>query len=321
MSDLDGSTSRGERVAKRDRKQCSVWFHPSTSGICVSIMFQLGKRMQGETRLLGIRGDRALGSFRLRCEVQLVFAKQPGDDKVAIVDLCGDMGLRFKTENPHHLGRVYQSDPQPVIYAGASHTCSVGLCIDLSSTQLEAIEERRLGRGLDVILRLSGVGSSADGFFSIGDTASLQVNQGTWIEVLERMGYRHTMLLEIPMPIVTSATPMTNAIDHLRAAQEYMLRGEWRQSVAATRDVMESIALVHSRVESGDSELEVLFRNMRSRKLPERIALLRRALQALAGAAKHADADASQIEWGREDAVFAVCVASALVRRTALSSS
>lgn len=79
------------------------------------------------------------------------------------------------------------------------------------------------------------------------------MNQGGWVGVLEQMGYRRTLLIEVPVPSDGRPAGLVQAVELLGKAQEHILHGRDRDTVAACRVVLEAIAAALGDTEQGDS--------------------------------------------------------------------
>jgi hypothetical protein len=102
------------------------------------------------------------------------------------------------------------------------------LDIELDHRRLEAIEEIRLGEGLTFALSLWGRVTVESTFHNVSHEDSLQVNQGTWVELLGQCGYARTILLEVPVPDIDSAPALAEAVSHVQKAQEALVGGGYR---------------------------------------------------------------------------------------------
>jgi hypothetical protein len=140
-------------------------------------------------------------------------------------------------------------------------------------------------------------------------------NQSTWSKILEQIGYRKTLLLEIPLLPEEINPAFGNAIQHLQNAQTQMLQGHWRNTVSECRDVLESISVaLADKNEQTPEVLKSWFSDTQNMNKDQRIRLMRRAFTVLTNASKHADNNAASIEWSPTDAKMALSMAASLLQ-------
>jgi hypothetical protein len=89
-----------------------------------------------------------------------------------------------------------QSRVEP--YPGAAHKTQLYLECDLDPYRLGAVEDARSGADMQVNLAVAALISTPERYrFPSHQTASYLVTQSDWIRVLDEMGYRRSILLEI----------------------------------------------------------------------------------------------------------------------------
>ena len=150
------------------------------------------------------------------------------------------------------------------------------------------------------------ISSSGDSRWSTS-TAGYLVNQGMWVQVLEQLGYRKTLLLEVPVVGKDISPDLAAAAADLQHAQRAMERGDYRDAVGHCRDVMENVL----RALKDDDAID--FSNQRTMDKAERLRLLRRAFRVLTHPARHRDEVSVAIDWNRIDAACAISIAAALL--------
>lgn len=146
------------------------------------------------------------------------------------------------------------------------------------------------------------------------DEVLCNVPQSDWIAVLEQIGYRKTLLLEVPIPQGDEGSVPQR---HLETARSHMLRGQYEDAVASCRKALEGWTTQRSEVESISRARGTKKSAPRSLTLYERELLLRDAANNFADLAHHADDVANAERYGREDAVMMVAVTAAIICRRA----
>ena len=278
--------------------------------------FTLNGRVVAEVKISRVQGQVGLGIYRLLVQLDLVFMRMPEEEGAILHELTGDLQIEGRYAGSL---RLFQELGQFSIgqYEGS---LPVLLVADLSLRQLHAIEDLRQGRGLTIGVNISmtcwgklhagaGLLRSSSGYLSH------QVSQGAWIEILNEIGYRKIMLLEIPELAESLAPELTDAVAYIGKAQQALHRGEYREAVGCCRDVLESLSTAMGDGDLQDTEFQAFFRDLRSKDKAGRLRLVRRAMKILSHPARHADEVATQIEWNRTDATAMITMIAALLQQ------
>ncbi len=265
-----------------------------------------------------LQGRPGLGFYRLIAQVDLTtHGKQVGEE-VAVTNIGGELWIRGKGNQEHFLGYLRRQGTEfPLTTYRHISKGNISLEIELDARRIEALEQIRLGGDLSFRMNLYGVASGGREKSSQEVQATLQyrANQSTWAEILEQMGYRQTMLLEIPVPGDEVSPQLQEAVKHLQTAQTHMLRGHFRDAVGACRDVVESLSITLSDEKDQLPEaIQSWFKDTRSMDKKERLRIVRRALKVLTHPARHADEVSASIEWGPTDARTVILMAAALLQ-------
>jgi hypothetical protein len=278
--------------------------------------FTLNGTVVAEVKITRVHGQAGLGVYRLLVHLDLVFMRVPQGEGAILHELIGDLQIEGR-----YVGslRLFQDLGQFSIgqYQGSF---PVALVADLSLRQLQAIEDLRQGKGLTIGISIfmtcwgklhggTGLLRASSGHLSH------QVNQGAWIEVLNELGYRKIMLLEIPELAESLAPELTEAVAYIGKAQQALHRGEYREAVGCCRDVLESLSTAMDDNEVQDTEFQAFFKDVRSKDKAARLRLVRRAMKILSHPARHADEVATQIEWNRADAMALITMIAALLQQ------
>jgi len=282
---------------------------------CAMGYFSIDGRIYAEVKMTGLQGQPGLGFHRLLVHLDLIFMPLPEGEGAELQDLSGELMVEGR-----YLCQLRPMQEAPRVPVGKySGSYPLVMVADLSLQQLEAIEGIRLGKGLTIGAKLSmtwsGRVQNRIGLIRLpSDHLSHQVNQGTWAEILQQMGYRRVMLLEIPVPDERSSPELAEATAHLAKAQQALDRGEYREAVGCCRDVLESLSVALGDSDNQDPEVQSLFKNIRSMDKEARLRVLRRALKLLCHPARHADEVSAKIDWYRNDATSAITMIAALLR-------
>ena len=278
--------------------------------------FTFNGTVVAEVKIARVQGQVGWGVHRLLVHLDLLFMRMPEGEGAILHELIGDLQIEgrytgslklFQELGQFSIGQYQGSFP-------------VVLVTDLSLRQLQAIEDLRQGKGLTIGVNIAmtcwGKLHGGNGLLRASSGhLSYQVNQGAWIEVLNELGYRKIMLLEIPDLADSLAPELTETVAHLSKAQQALHRGEYREAVGCCRDVLESLSTALGDRDVQDPEFQVFFNDIRSKDKAARLRLVRRAMKTLSHPARHADEVATQIEWNRIDATAVITMVAALLQQ------
>jgi hypothetical protein len=258
-----------------------------------------------EGTVIGMRGERGAGFFRLILAVRLhinpVPERTPGH-RPHLTGLTADVFV-----NGVNLGRfVAHPWRWGVLEAGPmrSHSSEVYLECDLDRGRLEAIEDLRGGRDLPLHVQVQA--QVDDGRWQ-GGSVEHAVNQSAWNTVLEAVGYRRALLIEVPVPDSSADPELAAAVAYLAQAQAHLCAGRDRDAVGSCRDVLEELKKLPG------ADLPEPGSNQNAWSKAERVMKLRQALTKLTHPARHRDEDAARIIWSRIDAQAVVTMTAGLI--------
>jgi hypothetical protein len=238
-----------------------------------------------------------------------------------VTNIGGELWVHGKNNKEHYLGclRRQGADLPIETYQNAYQT-GITLEASLTPDQLAALEDVRLGGDLFFKLNILGLGNTDRDKRpqSLQTTLDYRSNQSAWIELLEQIGYKRTMLLEIPIAGDEVSPLFAEAREHLQIAQTHLLSGHYRDAVGACRDVMEALSSALSdEADQTPEEIKTWFEGTRSMGKEKRIRLIRRALKVLTHPARHVDEVTTTIEWKPVDARATIVMTAALLQLVA----
>jgi hypothetical protein len=199
------------------------------------------------------------------------------------------------------------------------------LGIVVSDQQLFAIEAARAAHD-DVRLRLKlqgtllAAGPDVHPVHTVDMPVSIQAAR--WRELLDQVGHGVGITLFIPSPLTDDGSPLSIADDdgrtsygqatnRLRQARDHLRGGDYEESVASCRRVLE----VLSRLTSLPTDKEVSAVRARDRTQEQRWAAMYYAAFGLASGAHHDDESTVEFTWTRVDADAALAATAGLLRR------
>ncbi len=269
-----------------------------------------------QLRIKQLNGVTGVGNFRLSFGLEFQFlAAPPVQYTASHVHLSGDLYTQRGdgSGGPRYVGRLILGGAGLVVLPGRYPvTLYETLNVELDRRQLEALDEIRQGTGLLFRFDLHMLLMCTPLVLQLPlQQLDFQVNQSSWLSLLEQIGFRRVMLFELPVPDASSSPQLATAVDHLSKAQQAYGRGEYREAVGACRDVLESLS---EALRDKDAVSKEDFENLRDKDKAARLRLLRRALIVLTHPARHADEVSAAIEWQRIDAFSILSMVAALVQ-------
>jgi len=276
--------------------------------------FMFGGNSLADVWFDGVQGQPALGSYRLLCKVHFQFMpRKSGPHPTVIQSLQGDLYAVQASGEQRYIGVARQWAQQSAFILDLEgHRREFLLAIDLSTEQIVAIEELRLGGKVKFVLAVSAVVSVQGAAENPTEFVTHEVPQGVWVEVLGAMNFQDVALIEIPRGEWRKDPKLASALRYFENLRGHVQRGDWRSAVSSMRDVMESIDRVLGE-EDPDGKHHTATPSLRDKGLPERLKHLRSALRLLAAPAKHADEPSEMVVWTRRDAILALHVSAAVL--------
>ncbi len=262
--------------------------------------------------LLQVSGSPGLGSYWLNVLFEIRPTVSTADGTV-LFGLVADLVVGGKT-----LPRLH---PQPTILPRALSSSwsefQVPLSCDLSRSQLEAVEEIRNGSNLQLNLTLYAQVALAGGdtWHSTGQIQHT-IGQSDWIALLGTLGYRRTLLLEVPLPDAVADPELAAAASSLGEAYHQLQIGHYRPAVAGCRDALEQLTTALGDLAALPQPVKKSLTGQVTKTWTkaERLRLLRQAVYILSSPAHHGDSAAALFEWDREDAVAIIGMTAAVIR-------
>lgn len=264
--------------------------------------------------MVGIDGSDGLGFFRLRFLVDLLGSRDAVEKDISLVELCADVHLGNKLFGR---ARSRSTDLPTRLPPGAMR--QIALEMDASPWQMEALERLRDGGDLTFTLWLSGSTASPEGLTPLVRAYQpvMQVNRGVWSDLLQRIGYRDALLLEVPLGDLRTDPNYRRAVEALSAAQHLMRTGEYERAVGECRKALEVIkSEASSETEASYSKIAQEIGNRSAREAwtkEERLNAIQAVLRLLTHIPHHAGGP--PVSWRRSDAVLALVTLAMLIEQ------
>lgn len=197
------------------------------------------------------------------------------------------------------------------------HSYSSTLLYDLTvhADQMLALEHIRHGRGLVFTFEIRGNSSCESVVRQFNETLHIRANATDWVDVLRAAQVANILLVGVSLPL-TPVRPETDAaIQFVRRANEFLLRGEYDSAVGACRQAIESVWTANE-LQTDAIRVRSAFCSPGDRKSMskfDRQLLLGEALRHYTHPAHHVTGNGDAAIFSKSDAALAIATAAALV--------
>lgn len=187
-------------------------------------------RRVAELRDIQISGLPGIGCYTLVLVLHFTATHPKAEVLIRNVSIRLDWGDNFQ----RMIASGIPDDSPPVRIT--QHSTDIQICfrLPLSPSQVGEIESRRNGGDFGLALWFVAESTQNGAFRSIAGRHEFPVRQQVWIEALECMEYRRTMLFELPVPGAES--PIGELV---RKAQLFLNKGEYEQTIGLCRQAIE----------------------------------------------------------------------------------
>jgi hypothetical protein len=201
------------------------------------------------------------------------------------------------------------------------------LVVSLTDSQLFALDAERRGDRLQLQLTLTGtlLHVPATVHPSMEQQITLFIQPAVWLQQLDQLGGELGVMIRVPSPLTDpgavpqpSAGPndpalssRSQAVARLRQARQEIVNGQYENSAATCRLVLDSLALLTPL----PAAKAVFDKRPHDRSQGERWAAVQHDVHSLLSAAHHDDALTRGFTWTRPDAEAVLALVSCLVMR------
>lgn len=280
--------------------------------VVVSITWN--SRIVADVTFRGVHGFQAAGSYLLRLSVGFAVTNWPQDVLMPTVLVTAAAVQVEGGGQALLLGHAIPETPVPFKVGAHSQPSTILYELLLSPAAIEAVERLRGGDRIQFRLKIQAHLTMGAETLATKDEVLCSVPQSDWIAVLEQIGYRKTLLLELPIPQGDEGSVPQR---HLETARSHMLRGHYEDAVASCRKALEGWTTQRAEVEAVKKARDTKRSDARSLTLYDRELLVRYAATNFADLAHHADDVANAERYSREDAAMMVAITAAILCRRA----
>ena len=194
--------------------------------------------------------------------------------------------------------------------------------LTLQSDQLLALEHLRQGHGLVFGIEVRGNALGPYGVRQVSETLKKEVSVGDWIPLLREANAGDILLVGINLPTVAQNPSITAAIEFVRRAHVFLLRGEYDAAVGECRRALESVWKLGKLSDAARNARKALstMDDRKSMSKQDRALALGEALMNFTHPAHHVEKDGAPEIFSRLDAALAVASTAALVSSLAYTA-
>lgn len=172
--------------------------------------------------------------------------------------------------------------------------------IILSKEPLEEIEKLRAGKNIDFRLDISGEYHDDYNQSCASESIRFKSNQNEWIEALKSMGFKGSVIFELPMDIDPTDDVKT-ALAVIEKAEEHLYYGKYDDVVAKCRIALDSIITNWGKIDSVRSSVKT---NKKGMTKQQRFFNVVDQIIHLTHLAHHPGEDGEYVSFTRSEAVF-----------------
>lgn len=255
-------------------------------------------------------GTAALGFTRVR--FQLGLSLGPLDTPRAyLTDFLAEIFVTLPGRSPVPIGRAQPYTSWVPYTRPQAKSYLFELWLDLSGEQLEALEQRRAGQGLEFDIDLHLQIRQGGAIHPARTRVRVYVTQSHWAEVLRQVGYLDHLLVAEELPIDASEQIRT-AVQHVRAAHQHLIAGRYSDSVGVCRRAMESLPPLTD--DAKGAAIRTAFAEARKKMtMGQRAELVRMAVHHFANPTHLEEPGKPAEVYSRQDALFILTAAAGVV--------
>lgn len=178
------------------------------------------------------------------------------------------------------LGFAIPEAAQPIHISPHNNKLQIGFRMPLIPNQMEAIESARQGSGIKLSIMLIGEVGQGLEKNPIQQYGTVDIPQQQWVEALEKMEYRKTLLFEMCLP--DSLNEHGELVPLIHKAMHHMYRGNYDECVAECRKLLEAYPIIDDDsglLKNAKSKYKGTRDERESMNLAERFSVLRDALK------------------------------------------
>lgn len=246
-----------------------------------------GERL-GDVSNISIHGFQGCGIFGLHINLIVNAGNLKSDAHISQLD------CRIELDKPTlKIGNGFIDNLPTLRWTQYSEVEQVGFYFYLSGRQIQAIESHRLSGDFNLGVRLSGNAVYEGESQSFSDRGEFAIPKQQWLEALNRMGYRDTLLFELPMP-KSDNDQIIQLKGFLTRAQNHIHNGHYQESVGLCRKAIEWVEKERGDKNEAGNSVVKFKESRRDMTTIERMLFLREGLKNITHLGAHEDEEFSR---------------------------
>ena len=262
----------------------------------------------------GLTGARGVGVRYLQLSIRFaVFNRSERGVDVRIDSLSALVSVKPAGGNLQYLGLGQFESPLSLKVEDHAYQSFFLMRVELTDTQVLALETMRGGGGLEFQIDVRGLGHAQTGTVPVADTVNYSANLSKWADVLRELGYADVFVVGIELPLRDIPLSLSSAAGMLRTAQRQLLAGEYSVVVATCRNALDSILAALDVSESVQAARTNRPKDSDDETKLQRALKILAAVRRYAHLAHHVSNDGHPEWYSRSDATLVLSTTSALL--------
>lgn len=253
----------------------------------ISIGGQYGARL-GDVRDISIHGFPGCGIFGLYINLKVSAGNLKSEA------LISQLQCRIELDNPTvKIGNGFLENQPTLRWTQYSDVEQMGFHFYLSGSQIEAIESYRCSGDIKLCVWLSGNALHEGVSQSFSDKGEFSIPKQRWLEALNEMGYRETLLFELTIP-KSDDDQDSKLRGYLERAQNHILNGHYQESVGLCRQAIEWVEKERGDKNEAGRSVDKFKESRRDMAINDRMLFLREGLKNITHLGAHEDEEFSR---------------------------
>jgi len=244
----------------------------------------------GEVKDISIYGFPGCGIFGLYINLKINAGNLNSDAYIS------QLQCRIEVDKPAlKIGNGFLENQPTLRWTEYSQDEQVGFHFYLSGRQIEVIDSLRCSGDIKFVVWLSGTALYEDKSQTFSDKGDFVISKQQWLEALDMMGYRDTLLFELPMP-KSGGDEASKLKELLERAQNHILNGHYHESVGLCRKAIEWVEKERSDKSEAGKSVEKFKESRRDMTINDRMLFLREGLKNITHLGAHEDEEFSRLQ-------------------------
>lgn len=255
----------------------------------ISIGGHYGARL-GDVRDVSIHGFPGCGIFGLYINLKVSAGNLKSEAFISQLE------CRIELDKPTvKIGNGFLENQPTRRWTEYSDVEQMGFLFYLSGSQIEAIETYRCSGDIKLAVWLAGNALYEGQSQTFSDRGEFVIPKQQWLEALNGMGYRDTLLFELPMP-KSGGDEVSKLKEFLERAQNHILNGHFQESVGLCRKAIEWVEKERGDKNEAGKSVDKFKESRRDMTINDRMLFLREGLKNITHLGAHENEEFSRLQ-------------------------